>query len=219
MKTLATFLPLVLPEVPGCSDPLAEQAVLSACIEFCEQSLVVQTIEPDNAIVDVPDYDVTVPSSQMLQKVLAVYFAGRQLTPRAKELVTADYAMRGEAVAGVSVTSGTPREWFMRDPAGSTVSIYPPPDASTVGAITICAAFSPTQTATSVADALYTDYARDIAAGAKAILMRMPGQPFSSSKTAKDHEARFQSAISRASRVARVGSAQADLHVVGRRFA
>lgn len=207
MRDVSSFLPFVLPYVPGCSDPMAEQAVLSACIEFCGRSLLVQNISEEDAVADQPDYDVEEPSNMALVKVLSVYHLDTQLKPRSREMVVRASAQRVTAITGVTVVSGTPTEWFSRDPAEPVISVYPPPDTAGAGAITIVAAHQPTRAATRVADTLYDDYAEDIAAGAIARLLLMPAQPFTAPTLSKPYRDQFTAAVNAAATLARVGLA------------
>lgn len=213
MKNLTDFLPFVLPLVPGCSDPMAEQAVLSACIEFASRSLIVQENTTTAVVADETEYDVDQPSQQILSKVLAVYYQDRKLKARAREMVVSGFAARGEAVAGFTPTSGEPAEWFCRNPSQSVVSVYPSPAETVADALTIVAAFAPTRTATRVADILYTDYAEDIAAGAVAQLLIVPAQPFTNPALRKPYRDRFDSAVHSAANLARVGLGAASSRV------
>lgn len=205
MKNVSDFLPFVLPYAPGCSDPMAEQAIVSACMEFCERSLIVQETLGESSAADQADYDVSEPAQGALVKVLAVFYLDARLKARSREMVRRGSAARGEAITGVTVTSGTPVEWFSRDPAQPIISLYPPPAESEEGAITIVAAFRPTRAATRVADTLYDDYAEDIAAGAIARLLIMPAQSFTSPSLAGTYRSQFLSAVHAASTLARVG--------------
>ena len=219
MKALSLWLPHVLPHVYGCTDPMAEQAILSACIDFCSRSLIVQSVSTEGAVVGVPDYDVEEPAQQKLAKVLAVFYRGRRLTARAADLVQSAVALRAEAIDTEVVPVGTPTEWFQRDVTQPMVTLFPAPAEALVGAVTIKAAHAPTRAATAVADILFDDYCEDIAAGAIGHLLLMPNQPFSSPVNAGAHLARFSAAITSAANTARVGLAAASLRVKPRPFA
>lgn len=221
MKALSLFLPYVLPYAYGCSDPMAEQAVLNACIEFCARSHLVQNVQAEDAVAGQSDYDVEIPPSMSPVRVLAVYFGTRRLASVSREMVQHAVAVRGEAVGGVTITSGTPQEWFARNSAGTatyTVGVYPPPSEASAGAISILAAHQPARTATTVADVLYDLHAADIAAGAIAQLLAMPNQPFSAPSAAASFRAQFNTAVGSAATVARVGRAVAHSFVQPRPF-
>jgi hypothetical protein len=219
MRNVTDFLPFVTPYLPGVSDPMAEQAIVSACIEFCGRSLLVQNTSWEDAVVGESALDVEEPSMQSLSKVLAVFHLDVKLTPRSREMVARGHAARGLAITGVTTTDGTPTEWFNRDPAEPVISVYPAPDTAGVGAFTIVAALQPTRGATKVADVLYDDFAEDIAAGAIARLLLMPAQPFTAPNLAKPYRDQFRGAISAAATQARVGQSVASSRVLHRAFA
>lgn len=207
MKALSLFLPYVLPHVFDCSDPMAEQAVLSACIEFCKRTNIVQNVSSETTTTGLMDYDVEEPSQQELSKVLAVYFLGERLTARSSEMLAFAPAVRGENVDTAEIATGTPREWFVRDPATPVVSVYPAPEEVVSGGISIRAALKPKRTATSVADTLFDDWAEDIAAGAIARLVVIPRMPFTNAVLAPVHRDQFLNACTRAASLARTGAA------------
>ena len=219
MRALSDFLPFVTPYAPGVSDPMAEQAVLSACIEFCNRSCLVQNTSWEDAVVGQSALDVEEPSSMTLVKVLAVYHLDVRLTPRSREMVARGHAARGDAINGVTTTPGTPSEWFNRDPQDPVISVHPAPDTAAVGAFTIVAAHAPTRAAARVADVLYDDYAEDVAAGAIARLLTMPAQPFTNPVLAAPYAKQFRSAVNAAATVARVGMGAASPRVSPRPFA
>lgn len=213
MKALSTFLPFVLPYVYGCSDPMAEQAILSACIEFCERSLLVQNVSYETTVVGQADYDVEEPPQLQLAEVLAVFYLRDRLKACSLEMVTDAVAVRGENFATVEIAPGTPREWFVRDPVQALVSVYPPPDTAVAGGLTVRAAHKPLRTATSVPDVLFNEYATSIAAGAIAHLVSMPAQPFTAPAVAGPHRAMFLAAAASAAIKARTGTAAASSRV------
>jgi hypothetical protein len=219
MKALSLWLPFVLPYAYACSDPMAEQAILSACIDFCSKSMIVQNVNAEGSVVGLPDYDVEEPAQQQLAKVLAVFYRNRRLVARSAEMVQSAVALRGEAIGADEIPTGSPAEWFVRDLTQPVVSIFPAPDEAVAGAVTIKAALVPTRTATTVADILFTDYCEDIAAGAIGRLMLMPNQPFSSPAAATPYLARFAAAITSAANTARTGQAAASSRVKPRPFA
>jgi hypothetical protein len=213
VKALSLFLPYVAPYVFDCSDPMAEQAVLSACIEFCQRTNFVQNTSSETTVVGTTDYDVEEPSQQELAKVLAVFYQGNKLKARSSEMVSYAPALRNEAIGEAEIATGTPTEWFNRDPAQPIVTVYPAPDAVLAGGITIRAALKPKRTATSVADTLFDDWAEDIASGAVARLMLTPRMPFTNAALAPVFRAQFNTACVKAAVMARVGAAAAASRV------
>ena len=216
MKPLSDFLPFVLPYVSGCTDAMAEQAILSACIEFAGKSCIVQYTQAESSVAGQADYDVEEPAQMTLVRTLLVFYNSQKLDAVARAMLTNAMAARGESIGGDDVELGTPREWVMRDPAQPIVSLYPRPAASEVGAITIVSAYQPTRAATRVADILYDDYAADIGAGAVGMLLMMPNQQFSAPAFAKPFKDQFQAAISTATALARTGLGTGSLRVTAK---
>lgn len=218
MRQLSVFTRFIAPHVIGCPDPLIEEHALTACIEFAEDTCIVQQTTLDAAVADLSEYDVEEPPMLELTRVLRVFHRRRRLTARSATEVTDAAAATGEAVVTEVVPSGTPVEWFMRDPAVATVSIYPPPELSEDNAVTIVAAMQPTRDATRVPDDLYFSYARDIAAGATALLMMMPQQPWSNPQLAMVHRRVFDAAKAKAAAFARTGFGAGSLRARPRSF-
>jgi hypothetical protein len=219
MRAVTDFLPFVTPYAYGVSDPMAEQAIVSTCIEFCNATFLVQNTSWEDAVADQSDVDVEVPPMMTLAGVLRVYFKDVELTARARELVSRGSAARGSAVPTVTVPNGTPTEWFNRDPAEPIVSVYPPPADSEDAVFTLVAAHAPTRTATRVADILYDDYAEEIGAGAVARLLLMPAQQFTNPTAAIPYRQQFRAAVSAAATRARLGMGSATSRVRSVRFA
>lgn len=219
MKALSLWLPFVLPYCYGCTDPLAEQAILSACIDFCNRSLAVQNVSTETTVIGQPDYDIEQPSQLQLVKVLAVHYGNTRLRAVSLEMIQPANALRGESFGDWDLPQGTPVEWCQRDLTQPIVSVYPTPAEVVTGGITIKAALTPTRTATSVPDILFTDYCEDIAAGAIGRLLSMPNQPFSAPAIATSFLARFAAATTSAANTARTGRAAASSRVKSRPFA
>lgn len=219
MKSLSAFQPFVLPFVYGCSGPLARQAILSSCIDFCARTMIVQATSYENAVADQPSYFIDVPAQQQVVKVLSVFFGETRLRARALEEVSSGVVMRGTPIGALASARGTPTEWVVIDLAEPEVAIYPMPDAAAQGMVTIRAAFAPTRTAKSVPDILFDDYAEDIGRGAVARLLATPNQPFSSPLSAKTWQDQFDSAVHSAANLARVGLGAGASRVRSRPFA
>ena len=86
--TYNTFFPYLIPLIPHVPDPVAEQAVRDACIEFCKESLIWrEQMDPLSSIKGEPVYELDVPTEANLAHVIDLYYAGRRLL---KKSVSAD---------------------------------------------------------------------------------------------------------------------------------
>lgn len=194
MKSLDLFLPYVVPHVPGAPEPDVKRALRSAMIEFCRFSSIVQEIALTSVSLDEGEYDVEVPGQMQVDRVLAVMFNTRELRLVPAGNVRLALALRG-AVGTAVPESNEPNYAYFKTPSGSTFSVYPLPGKDATEALTVKACFSPTRTATQVADIMYDDWVEDIADGAMAILHSMPQQPFTSSSDAMARRMAFKSAM------------------------
>jgi hypothetical protein len=74
MKALSAFYPRVLPYLPGCSEPFANQVILNSAIEFCENSLTLrQNLDTFNTVAGKIEYDLDPPSANHdINRVMSV---------------------------------------------------------------------------------------------------------------------------------------------------
>jgi len=221
MQALSKFLPYVIPYVQGCSDPMAEQAILSACIEFATSAAVVQTTTPVSVVAAQQDYDVDIPSQMALVAVQRVFYKNSLLSPVPLNSVLSGLAMQGVDIGDATVRVGAPQAYFLKDPTGDIISLYPIPDtqAAVANGLTIQASFSPTRSATQVDDVLFNSYAEDIAYGAIGRLLGIPGQLFTNTPLATQNLKQFAQGVSSAKAVGRTGQLVSSSRVRAVRFA
>lgn len=208
MATLSAFLPYVLPHVPGCTDPLAEQAVRLTCIEFCTETMLVQDIVTATVVQGIQDYDMT-PSGLALVRILGVMVGDRWLEPLTTESIHSGVALRGVAIGDASVVRGAPTSYFQKLPTTDTISLYPVPDTTLPDGITVRAAYAPTVTAATVPDVLFNTWVEQISLGAIARLTSMASQPFFSAGTSAEYRTQFLLAVRAAGIQARSGKSAA----------
>lgn len=191
------FLPYVLVNVPGCTTPLAIQALRSAAIEFCTRSNLIQSIAKTSSTAAVDEYDVEVLPQMKVARVLQVFYGTTELEIVPTLMVGTPQALRG-TVDGAEPGKGSPRAAFFKTPSGSTFSVYPVPDESKTEVFTVRASFAPSRSASSVDDLLFDDWVEVIAAGAIGQLQAMPGQSFTSLSTAGAFFQQFSAGVARA---------------------
>lgn len=218
MVLLSKFLPFVLPHVPACPDITAEQAILSSCIEFCMQTLLVQELSTQTVTAGVTDYTVDVPASSILVRVLGVIHEDTWLTPTSVENMRSGVALRGD-IGKSQATDSTPKVYFQKTPTSEDITLYPVPVDTLADGLAIRAAFAPSRSATSVDDVLFNNWVEPIAAGAVARLMVIPSQPFSAPALAGVYRSQFDVATRKAAIVARSGQVAASSRVQLTHFA
>lgn len=157
--------PLILAETPGCPLPMVRTAINRAAADFCTNSLAWQadlSVIPVTA--GVAQYSLLLPDDADLVVIRegAARLSGRKL----KSL---DYSLIVPGVTGLPT--------HIAQASYGAVVLYPEPTDSAV--LTIRATLKPTITALSLPEDLVSRYHEAISEGAKAILKRMPNQPWS----------------------------------------
>jgi hypothetical protein len=185
---LSDFLPKVLPHVPGCPDPLAENHVLEAAIEFCRRTNVWRVdLDPITLAANVSEYDLANPANGKVQLVERVLYNGVPLDPKTPHQLDQDMpgwpTLKGSIVAYYMLT----RRKFR---------IVQIPAATETNAIVVQVSARPTRTATVLDSELYEEYLDEVAAGALSSLLGIPGKEWSSSAKAKERMDEFEKAIS-----------------------
>ena len=196
----------------------AEQTVLSACIEFCHQTLLIQDLTTMKVEAGVQDYTIDVPSNMVLIKVLGVIHVDKWLTPNSVENVRSGLALRG-SVGDAVVAEAAPKVYFQKWPNSPDISLYPVPAETVIEGLAIRAAYAPTRSAAVVDDVLFDSWAEAIAAGAISRLLQMPSQTFSAPQLAVIYRGQFDTATRKASILARSGRVAASSRVQLSRFA
>lgn len=207
-------MPRLLPSVPGCSDPLARQALLDAVIEFCEETQIVRvTTDPTYLTGGASVYTVDVPSGQRVVLTQRAWYGTTELAP-----------MPASMIGSVSVFTGSdpadaaqfPR-YFLESAPGE-VGLYPTPGPLANELLTFRVATKPSRSASSVENVLFEDWSEAVVAGALMRLHAIPDTPFFSDGHAMRRAAQFQLAISRARSEAQRGRVRGSLTVATRAF-
>ena len=170
MIPLSAFFPRLLPSVIGCSEPLAQQALLDSAIEFCGRSLAVTTtLDAVTLREGLASFEVETPTDTTIAQVLNLWYDGR-------ELESSPYV---DATA-MSTSNGDPRFFYGEDiDEIFNITLMPAPDRTVRSGVIVRAALKPTRTANTVHNVLFERYAPAIVDGALAILMATPDQSFS----------------------------------------
>lgn len=169
------FLPMILVQAPGVSQPLAEASVRDAAIEFCKRSLAwVHHMDALPIVAGVADYDLDVPDGAVAIQPLDVWADGEPLDPAAPRELTALY---GEWRA----ETGTPLYYLheVLDGAVRQLTLAPKPIATVSNGLTARLALRPTKTSTEIDEAIYEEYGTVIANQALGRLLLMPKRPWS----------------------------------------
>lgn len=178
MISIDEFFPRVLPYVPGCSEPLARQAILDSAIRYCEKTLILrQSLDSFNTIKNLVNYDLESPNNQMrVARVLSVNIDGKEIK-----------GIFEEDVPLLSDDEGKPTGFYTsRVDSDFVLNLYPKPDRKYKVVVTV--ALAPTKRATSLEDDLYNVWSDGVIAGAIANIAKVPNMPFSSMDVAMAKE-------------------------------
>ena len=175
----------VLPDVPGCTNELAINALRNAAIELYTKSWIyTQACDPQQTVIGQADYDLDTFTNY-------------------KNIGIVSASINDAAIIPVGVTSlnrsnlrwqddtGLPTNYLAYDYA--TLRLYPIPDR--VSTLNITIALTPAKNATGVEDFIYDLYSEQLAAGAKARLMLIPNKPYTDQNTSREYRAQFSAAI------------------------
>lgn len=218
MQALELFANYVMPYVPGCDVANANQAIISAAIEFCKTTSVIQDINTYDIIAAESDYDLDIPQQQTLNQVLAAWYITTPLEIAATNSVDQAMPLRG-AVDTQTPESNSPYVAYFKTPTEQeTLSLYPVPDRAVTLGLTVRASYVPARNATSLDDNLLEDYPEVIASGALARLMAIPNQAYSNQNAALQHKKYFYQCMNDARVDFYRGRTAANMRVKGRRF-
>jgi hypothetical protein len=193
--------------VPGCSEPLAAQAVVDAAITFCENSLVLrEVLDPLTLQAGLDQYEFSAPSNQEVVRLLNVWVDGQLLRPIPAEQV--DYAAQQD---------GAPSSYYvLRQDEVLTVQLYPTPIAA--GQLSAEVALRPTREATQLPTDLYTYWLDAVLAGTLAHLLALPATSFSNPAAATHYMGRAATLTGRARIEGSRGRLRTSLRISPRSF-
>ena len=175
------FSPYVLPYVTGCPEPVLEQHVRLAAIEFFRRTLSWREVL-DAALTDCTErVELELPSGAQVIKIKSVEVAGREIP-----LV--------ETSHGLELSRSSPGSEFSFTLDGRVLLVYPLQAAGVP--VVVEAAFAPSIKSSTLDDAQAMQHMQDIAHGAVASIKRIPGQPFSDLAGSPVHQAMFEARVS-----------------------
>lgn len=192
MAALSKMTRAVVVNALGCADPVAEEYLLHSAIELCRRAYAwTEEVQETLQVSDFP-FDVTPPSGAKMLKVLSIAESGK--VPPFEETSLRDCNL---SVPNWKTATGTPAK-FIEAPRG-TVAIVPLPLNPTLFDIT--AAYVPSDTATSIPDALYDEHRDTIISGAIMRLCMIPKAEWFNPEIASVHKRLFEDGVATASRM------------------
>jgi len=208
-KVMDDLLPYVLPDLPGVSEQQAATALVSAMIDLCERSLVLQRDhDAINVVADKGVYDLDAPTGYVVHKVMKAWYRTSPIWPALPDDMDDAHLYHARVGGPVAFVHRGER----------TISLYPVPSETVDRGLTLRMAIKPKRDVVNIDDELYEDYIEVIAAGAKAKLQITPGKPFTNPQMAGFNQGLFTAGINRAMLRANKGHSRANLSVRMRRI-
>lgn len=188
MTALSEFYPLVLPEVVGCSKPVALNAIRFAVEQFHVRTLCKrENLAGIITVADTTEYALVLPADYVLHKMLHVHLDDEEIT-----------AIGMDDRDGIDpywkTTTAQPVFYYL--PNTENIGLFLTPDGTYN--VSCEAALKPSTTATTIDDWLFEQYRETIAAGAKYRLMGMLNQPWANAERAMVYVQEFNNGIGKA---------------------
>lgn len=192
MKAWSNWFTDLLPQLPGCPDPLIEHELRRACQEFFEGSRAWQVIQAPVAIaanqatLDMAPSD----TAQELVRVEGAWLDGKRLNVCGVGDMDAAFSDDWQTHTGTTST--------LVQITPGTVLLYPIPVAASVTGLKLRQSVRPSETATGIPDDLYVKYREALATGAKARLMMQADKKWSRPDLGSVNATAFDAAINTA---------------------
>lgn len=175
----------VMPDVPGCTNELAINALRNAAIELYTKSWIyTQACDPQNTIIGQAEYDMDTFNQYKLIGIVSASIDDAKIIPvGVTSLNRSNLRWQDD--------TGLPTNYLTYD--YTTIRLYPIPDR--VSTLNVTIALTPSKTSTGVENFIYDLYSEQLAAGAKARLMLIPNKPYTDANTSREYRAQFSAAI------------------------
>jgi hypothetical protein len=190
MVPVSAFFSRLLPNVIGCPEPLAQQALVDSAIEFCSHSLVTMSdLAPVSVVAGVSNYELDLPAQTELAQIMRVWLDGRMLGP-----------VSSYEVKSIESFPGMPTYYFGRDiDEILNVRLFPTPDKDVPNGLVVRVATKPARDADQLHSILFERWSDVIVDGALARLFDTPGQSFTNEAKALvlNQKVRAKTAVAR----------------------
>lgn len=192
-----SLIPEIAPHLYGCPDMVIANSIRASVIELCEKSNVYQSeLEPLTTVSGIYEYDLEVPTSTAVHKVLWVTHDGKDLEPITTSLLEQRLPKWRE-----TDQASTPK-YFLKQ-TSALLWLVPVPSTTTAGSTVIRAVLKPTHTSKSCDNDVMNDYRDTIVNGALFRLLRIPNRDWTDYKHAQTYSALFAQGMVDAERRAR----------------
>lgn len=182
MIELDVFLPKIMPYAPGCPEPTALAAIITAAQTFCERTRLWRDRDQFN-VTPASCNVMCAPSGANVFEIESARLNDRALDP----ISLADLEFKHPTWRQFSESEG---RWITQvEP--DTVMVIPP----ATGTLELALILRPADDADQLPDFIGSLYRQCIADGALAEILMLPGQPFYAPDRAQYYAARFESKL------------------------
>lgn len=210
-KSWDEFLPLVLPDLPGCPKALALAAVRRGADELCRAAYVwTESLGPVDVVAWQADYACPIPDGARPVIMLGLAFEGLPLTATTAEELDARHP------GWTELSAARPLKFLV--PALGKVRLVPRPSKAKAGVLTARMALAPAHGAEAVEDHIFDYWAAAVAHAAKAELFAVPGKAWTEPQLAEHHARQFRTQVVRARGRASIGWTRTTLTAQPRAF-
>ena len=184
-----TFLPEIIPYMRDVPEIVAVQAIRNACIQFCEETRVLQlNLDPMQAVAGEGSYEMDPDFGYKVVDIMEAWFGDQLLIPKAVEELTRIYR-----TSNWNTLDGNPYYYFRN--VTQVVQLVPYPKLTEEGKIKLRVSVTPTRASTTVSGEIFERYYEYISLGARARLYDTPGQPYYDPKASQMYLKRFNDAM------------------------
>jgi len=193
----------VIPEVMGCPIFVAVESVRDAAIEFCARSRYWRAnLTPVNVVAGQAAYTLSPPADSIIHEILSVRHNTFVVSP------TTEFSL-DDSPSWRLLTSSQAEEWYSNEQ--NVINLTPTPSVAGTAKLDVRVILKPSRTALNIPSQLYDHYLEEVAAGAKARLMVMPGVEWINPALAGHYKTIFDAGIKNARGVANMGYATAPM--------
>jgi len=186
MAALSDFYRYITMDVPGCPQPVVDQAIVDTAIDFCTRTGAWKAwTGPVTTVAEVNTYDIDLPTNAIVRQVEAVAVGTKQMGAISDLLETG-------AMPNWQDNTGQPTQ-ATYDDENKVVRVIPTP---TLGNETMrfLVSFIPTYNAATVPDVLLKRYARGFSAGVRSML-QLQRQSWADPASAQINQGIYEDAI------------------------
>jgi len=189
--SLDVFIPQVSPFAPGCPEEVAKEAILNACIKFCEESWILrEDIPAGNIVAGIDDYTISPQVGREVVSVISFLYNEVELARKTEEeLDREDYGWR-------TADPGTPTAIIQLEPG--RVRLNRIPSESVIGGLIPRVVTKPTEDASTVDERLFNDWKKAIRYGALEEIQSIPNKMWTDIKLADRNGRLFSNEIQKA---------------------